>query len=104
MRKTLVASSACSSALFAALVCCGCGGHGDTTGKLPPGQPGGPTGSAMLSAGLPPLGDLRGASAVHDHVCNGCDTLERSDNAVDDGTALDLNAGKGELAWGLWGW
>jgi len=104
MRGKLAAAAVCCAMLFTVLACTGCGSHGSLLKAQPASPQAGPEAADILLAGLPPLASLRQPSALSDHVSNGCDALYRSANAVNDGTALILNAGPNELAWGIWGW
>jgi len=56
----------------------------------------------VLAGGLPLLPDDRETSSTNVSEVNGKDTFERSLNAVDDDTALELISGADDLSWGLW--
>lgn len=97
MERRLTAGMACALALFMTTACgggSGSGGAGEPAGQSPvltgktPGPP------------APPA--LRGTAGLTESLIAGKFTLLRSTGALDNGTALELDAGSSPMEWGVY--
>ena len=86
-----------TSILAVALCACGRDGAGARSLERPDPENGPPP-----LGGLPIITDVHGAAVAFDDVRNGAETSDRSSQATDSGTALQLTAAPDEICWGTW--